>query len=338
MGIHVGVNGTPKEVVGVYVGVNGTPKECSDIYVGVNGTPKSCYSGVKPGETIFTSSSTFTVPKGVKKIDVFCVGGGGGGTASSAYGEINADGKNIFYDESYYRVVNGGGGGGYTSTVLGAEVNPGDVIAVTVGAGGNGSAINNPNYWDDNKVPANKGGSSSVGNICSADGGKSHGSSISSASRYGCDGGSGGGSGLDHEHYTWGAYATNFAGCGPGYDGGNSDSELYCSSFVGDSSRPTGGKGQGSTTRYFGESNGTLYAEGGFSDFVNIGSPGFSRGGGGGGTSTRNGGTNTGGGGGAGCGIWTARSAEPYQVGNVFFKGTDGGSGICIIRCGDQKS
>ena len=66
MGIHVGVNGTPKEVVGVYVGVNGTPKECSDVYVGVNGTPKSCYSGVKPGETIYTSSSTFTVPKGVK--------------------------------------------------------------------------------------------------------------------------------------------------------------------------------------------------------------------------------------------------------------------------------
>ena len=65
--------------MGIHVGVNGTPKECSDVYVGVNGTPKSCYSGVKPGETIFTSSSTFTVPKGVKKIDVFCVGGGGAG-------------------------------------------------------------------------------------------------------------------------------------------------------------------------------------------------------------------------------------------------------------------
>ena len=35
----------------------------------------------------------------------------------------------------------GGGGGGYTSTVLGAEVNPGDVIAVTVGAGGTGKYI-----------------------------------------------------------------------------------------------------------------------------------------------------------------------------------------------------
>ena len=78
MGIYVGVNGTPKEVTAVYVGVNGVPKECSDIYVGVNGTPKPAYSGVKPGETIFTSSTNFTVPKGVKKIDCFCVGGGGG--------------------------------------------------------------------------------------------------------------------------------------------------------------------------------------------------------------------------------------------------------------------
>ena len=53
------------------------------------------------------SSSTFTVPKGVKKIDVFCVGGGGAGTtpfevASSCFGV--------------------GGGGGYTTTKLGVDV------------------------------------------------------------------------------------------------------------------------------------------------------------------------------------------------------------------------
>ena len=75
--------------MGIHVGVNGIPKECSDIYVGVNGTPKSCYSGVKPGETIFTSSSTFTVPKGVKKIDVFCVGGGGGDGAMMKFSYCN---------------------------------------------------------------------------------------------------------------------------------------------------------------------------------------------------------------------------------------------------------
>ena len=68
-----------------------------------------------------------------------------------------------------------------------------------------------------------------------------------------------------------------------------------------------GGKGQHTTTKAFGESNGTLYAGGGGSE----GAPGGSGGGGG---FRVNGGANTGGGGGS-------------------FTGS-GGSGIAIIRWG----
>ena len=36
-------------------------------------------SKADPGQSVFTSSGVFTVPKGVKEIEVFCVGGGGSG-------------------------------------------------------------------------------------------------------------------------------------------------------------------------------------------------------------------------------------------------------------------
>ena len=85
---------------------------------------------------ILRSSSTFTVPKGVKKIDVFCVGGGGSTNELA------------------------GGGGGYTTTKLGVNVDPGDQIPVTVGYIGIVDAAG-----------LACGGTSSVGDICSANGG-----------------------------------------------------------------------------------------------------------------------------------------------------------------------
>ena len=151
------------------------------------------------------SSSTFTVPRGVHKIDVFCVGGGGASTSFSVWA--------------------GGGGGGYTSTVLGASVTPGDTIPVVVGAG----QINSSNFGTEGAIAP----SSSIGSICSAAGGFS---AYGSASRrFGGSGGSGGGT-----------YGGN----------GGSDGSSTIDSFG-------GGKGQGTTTRYFGESTGTLYAGGG---------------------------------------------------------------------------
>ena len=190
-------------------------------------------------QKINISSSTFTVPKGVKKIDVFCVGGGGHGNAAN------------FID------WHGGGGGGYTNTVLGASVTPGQEIPIVVGSAASAS---------------------SVGEICNANGGSNGGSG-------GGNGGSGGGSA--------------YFGIG-GKDGGNGGATGWRS----------GGKGQGRTTRYFGESTGTLYSTGGNSaDY---------------GDASR----------------YDSYTAPQPNTGDGGHKGSRnaGGSGICIIRWGDQKS
>jgi hypothetical protein len=182
-----------------------------------------------PGETVFTTSGVFTVPKGVKSIDVFCVGGGGG----AAYLTTGST---------------GGAGGGYTKTVKDIEVEPGQQITVTVGAGGVGA----------------NGGASSIGSYCSANGGY-YGS--------GANGGSGGGPAPAYICYVYSivSYGTyyNFPnvfwdGSYGGYDGNDASpsrafdyTRNYYSGFN------YGGKGQGTTTRYFGESGGTAYANGG---------------------------------------------------------------------------
>ena len=65
-------------------------------------------------------SATFTVPSGVTKIRVTCIGGGGGG---GNYGSTYYGGK-------------GGGGGCFASGEY--TVSPGDQLSVTVGVGGGG--------------------------------------------------------------------------------------------------------------------------------------------------------------------------------------------------------
>ncbi len=77
----------------------------------------------------FTSSGTFTVPAGVYCIEVEALGAGGGGGE-----ETSSDGGG------------GGGGGGFGGGTMG--VNPGDNIAVTVGAGGAGATSNGSNGSD----------------------------------------------------------------------------------------------------------------------------------------------------------------------------------------------
>ena len=182
------------------------------------------------------SSSTFTVPKGVKKIDVFCVGGGG----SVPFICVSySDGEDAVF------ISGGGGGGGYTSTKLGADVNPGDVISVVVGAGGE----------ELYSQGCNAGGTSSAGSICSANGGRSgngqhkcvYGNQL--LLQVGSDGGSGGAQGCSF----YNAFSIEKGGT----DGGDGSS-ITTSQFS-----VKGGKGQGTTTRYFGESSGTLYSTGG---------------------------------------------------------------------------
>lgn len=168
----------------------------------------------------------------------------------------------------------GGGGGGYTTTVLKTSLTASTEYTVTIGAGGGNLA---------------NGGATSFGSY-SAAGGKNPGA----MGGVGGAGGSGGGGYITSSPYT-------------GYAGGSDGSD----GVSGGGSTP--GKGQGTTTREFGESTGDLYA------------------GGGGGNSAYSGGQGAGGDGGGGAG---GQSGTPNTGGGAGGGGSDvtGGSGIAIIR------
>lgn len=190
-----------------------------------------------------------------------------------------------------------GGGGGYTTTEKNIILMQGTYL-VTVGAACGSSSLESDNGTI----------------ICIAEGGKSgamttyNGVSTSA----GGDGGSGG---------CPGGYA-NWQQGAPGSDGSNGTNAGYSSSLA--------GKGQGTTTREFGEETGQLYSGGGGagevynssnSTWQNNAVAGADGGGGDGGTVSTvpgNGEENTGGGGGG-----TALAAH---------NGGTGGSGIVIIR------
>lgn len=79
----------------------------------------------------FSGSGSFTVPRGVSNLLVTGCGGGGGGCGGhSDAGATGAD---------FYQGSGGGGGGAIASSVL-VPVVPGNVLTVTIGAGGAGSA------------------------------------------------------------------------------------------------------------------------------------------------------------------------------------------------------
>ena len=213
-------------------------------------------SVAKPGKIVFTSSSVFTVPKGINEVQVFVVGGGG----SSGYGRFS----------SSFAYGGGGGGGGYTKT---AKISTSEYksLEVVIGAGGPFTS------------QENSGGATSVESI-SAPGG------IHASASTGGSGGSGGGAYSDVGILYW------YPGGSGGSDGGNGGRNGMFS---------TPGNGQGTTTRAFGDSDGTLYSYGGYGG-SQTGSP-------------SNASSNTGNG--APGGIWT---------GNGYM----GGSGIAIIRWG----
>lgn len=305
--IYVGVNGTPREVVKVLVGVNGTPREVTQVYVGSNGTPRLSYQNkTKAGEKVFTSSGNFTVPKGINKIDIFCVGGGG-------YGGYGFTMSNVQFN--YEGRGGSGGGGGYTRTDLGVPVSALSSLNITVGSGGSSSIV--------------KSGSSI---LCQADGGKNGENPAPGVGIIKCvggSGGSGGGAGGCGDNLANGAAhkVTGGKGGSNGSDGSSVFQYWYNSKL--NYELVAGGKGQGSNTRYFGESNGTLYAGGGGGGAGVIGSQIGGLGGAGGGgagfnTNGEAGAANTGGGGGGAPG-----------TGNVTGIGA-GGSGVVIIRWPDE--
>lgn len=196
----------------------------------------------------------------------------------------------------------GGGGGGYTSTILSRRFQTGDTVDVTVGAGGKGKS-------NTVKGEATPGGDSFMlfngETVIHASGGNSGRVGISRIGRAGGDGGSGGGGG---------SFGSGTHGGVGGSDG--SDGIMYETQKGNEN-----GKGQGRTTRAFGELTGELYAGGGGGGSET--SPAKSGGAGGGGdggynAAGSNGEPNTGGGGGG--------------AGNATSAGGKGGSGIIIIR------
>ena len=182
----------------------------------------------------------------------------------------------------------GGGGGGYTLTEHAAYVLAGRGYAVTIGSGGAANA----GSADPSKSVAGDGGYSRFADLAKASGGKG-------ASKNGGDGGSGGGGAA----YTTTEQSPRVGrGGNGGTNGGNGNAGAD------GVSNGTAGNGQGTTTREFGETTGTLYSGGG------------AGGGGNGGDVSGNssaGEANTGGGGGGG--IW-----------NNY--GSSGGSGVVVIR------
>lgn len=239
-----------------------------------------CYNSSISGEATFTAGGSWTVPNAVRQIQYFLVGAGGG-----AY--INSSNRGSRYSN--------GGGGGYTQTGY-ADVTPGQVIYITVGAGSYGG-------W---------GGSSSLSGAVNITAGGGSPGTFGNGSGYG---GSGGGAGC----YGSKGYA------GDGGSDGGSGGESSASS-----NKNTPGGGQGSSTRCPWDS--VLYAGGGGGGaaFSSAGGGAGAGGGGAGGnygshgtfTDARDGTANTGGGGGGVGHDSSTGSAES----------TMGGSGIVRIR------
>ena len=176
--------------------------------------------------------------------------------------------KTVIYSDGGYHFP-GGGGGGYTNT-CGLAVSPGDNISISIGSG----------------VTASNGGDTVVGSITAKGGYVSKGGN-------GGNGGSGGGAGEGHASEN---VVYNSGAMPGGSDGGDG---LRAGTWY---TYPRGGIGQGTTTRAFGESEGTLYSTGGY-----------------------------------GSGWFTSGSNGAENTGNGGSNGTNliGGSGIAIIRWGN---
>jgi len=103
------------------------------------------------GRQVFTSSGDFTVPSGVRYVDVECVGCGGGG---AVYAGVASNGS--------------GGGGAYTKKIV--DLNGVSTVSVTIGNVGSGA-----DSWNDGSTSyytnATDGGSVSFGSYLSANGG-----------------------------------------------------------------------------------------------------------------------------------------------------------------------
>ena len=268
------------------------------------GAPKFTYTGqynVREDGVVELLTSGTLVFLNPVVIDRFMVGGGGAGGQAATGYQQGCAG--------------GGGGGGYTRTDKKIPLQAGSNIAVVIGAGGtpsyNSDEYNGkPTTWGEVIVNG--------GNGCP----RYNGTNIAYTQK-GAAGGSGGG----------GCVVSNSDFGSGGSDGNNGESGYPTS--------VTGGAGQGSSTREFGEATAKLYAGGGGGGrYMISNTPIVSSGGsGGGGTggwcgnfasqiqAAASGVANTGGGGGGGAGYASATTGERPTAPAGY-----GGSGIVCFR------
>ncbi len=140
----------------------------------------------------------------------------------------------------------GCGGGGYTTTVKSILLEKDTEYTINIGSGGN---IRSYSYDTSSTV----GGTSSAFNATAA-GGK-YGYFYQNGGYYQYYGGDGGSGGAAYMQY-----------CSGGIDGANGGDYTY----GGSTTRTQVGKGQGTTTREFGESTGDLYASGGGTNITSL--------------------------------------------------------------------
>ena len=262
------VGGRAKKIKKQYVIINGVAKKVKKMYAVVNGVTKQIFGGVDVGEVVFTASTEWTVPEGVTSIDIFCVGGGGGAGGFYSWLNLNINASTF--------CTGGAGGGGYTNTLLQVPVTPYEKLTIAVGSKGivgdhydyevsekmHYGTVKNPN----DIKSGTSGGKSTVyrGSVLllSANGGYSGTRGTSTTYGAGGKGGSGGARGMKQKMTSTGIY-TETGGGYAGTDGG--DAEDYNGNKL--------AKGQGTTTRAFGEANGTIYSEGGGCEHNNYGNP-----------------------------------------------------------------
>ena len=310
MAVHIGLAEGSKEISEIYLGAEESVKEISDAYIGnAGGSLQQIYTSyvAEPGQQVFTTSGTFTVPKGVKSVDVFLVGGGGAG--GGVYQTTFDDYPHGYNCTTILWIYGNGGGGGYTKTVKNIAVKPGKEYNITIGAGDAFDTNNQTNITYGGTTRAL--GYSASGGQRGVNTGYGQATGTETipkvyCTRYG-NGGSGGGQGGWYHNNPWYSNSIGYGG-----DGGSDGSNGYeCFSSTWSTRLCTDIKGQGTTTRAFGKSSGTLYAGGGGGAGHTVGG----RGGAGGGLGY-NGHNDNSGTGGGGC------------------RGYSGGSGCVIVRWG----
>jgi len=297
MAVYIGINNVAKKVNKLFIGVNNVAKQVKKIFLGVNNVAKLIYSA--EGEKIrFTTSTTWTVPDGISSIDIFCVGGGGG-AGGGFYNTIGSFSSDSTYIENYLYGASGGSGYTTTvrnvsvssGEVLNITVGAGGVGGKTSRSDGTGDTTGKSGT-----TAGSNGGESFVSrngvklaSAAGGDGGRKADPTINQLCANGAQGANGGsasgaaggqseelvisgGSGVSDyyeifcQHTDSGAAYVNKYGTNgtDGGDGGTVDkwtgnqATQVWNKIINNVYR--GGTGQGSTTREFELSTGTLYS------------------------------------------------------------------------------